>query len=647
MLFDTNNIRSSISDALKKAVKSRSAETVDEYVSFYRNLVTSSIREGNFTYYKEFIRFPSLVYSAIGSENKRTGFTDVAMNKVVDMLGLHLREIIFLLNPRFNLLKNNVGAELRNQFYYEAFAGFNDFLYKLSRAHEWQAMKVAIGYFNGLSTGDNDATSLRLELNGLERQNINGAQNDRIAQLKEQLFQYDAFGRLRRHVNVGIKYWLYFLYEQHSIDEDNLLLLIAQLEQFRYNTAEDVIFFRTADLRTYMGWDNWDFEDHEESGFYSPPIPGNWMTKGFVIDSIRLGNLSFKIPLEKVGARYELKLLTDALNEEAEYLARNITQWSRVLHESDPDALLDKVATLRASIAASDRIVNQHHDRDIVAAPLSDEAQAAFKLAVEQSWAEHCDIRKLFDQFSNKMDVSGASRLLKRVGPNSFFERAKIQFIDGPHFSTIHGIEDLGAMVGRWENDLFLEVAFANENIVIQETSYLKAFESCFTRMNKAARTPTIILVHPADFVADRELAASKRFSRNQGRLEDSDNWPRIYFGVFDGAKIFGIHAERLRNRVLVTDFGADFQMLYKTSPEGMDNLLSVKIETVSDELANNKLAQNPDKWMTTENGERLSREEALLLIKTSIVIDIETIVDFEIKDDKYTIGIISNAPVL
>jgi hypothetical protein len=93
----------------------------------------------------------------------------------------------------------------------------------------------------------------------------------------------------------------------------------------------------------------------------------------------------------------------------------------------------------------------------------------------------------------------------------------------------------------------------------------------------------------------------------------------------------------------VVSDFTATFQMLHKTNDAWFDSELAVKVMPVSDELVNEKYDKEPDKWRITDEGIELSEQDAKILIRTSIVIDLETIADFRVVDPaKFVIGRIS-----
>ena len=84
--------------------------------------------------------------------------------------------------------------------------------------------------------------------------------------------------------------------------------------------------------------------------------------------------------------------------------------------------------------------------------------------------------------------------------------------------------------------------------------------------------------------------------------------------------------------------------MRYKTNPDWFEQELTVRITEVTDEEAKQKLAENPAKWQNTDDGINLTNEEALVLIKTSIIMDIWATVDFQVLNkEAYVVGFVKS----
>jgi hypothetical protein len=115
-----------------------------------------------------------------------------------------------------------------------------------------------------------------------------------------------------------------------------------------------------------------------------------------------------------------------------------------------------------------------------------------------------------------------------------------------------------------------------------------------------------------------------------------------FYLGTFDDIPIYTSFSDFLKNRILVCDFKQSFKMRYKTNPDWFEEEFKVDVNVVTNEEAAKRLEENPAKWKNTEEGIALTDEEALTLIRTSIIMDIWATVDFQIlSEDTYVIGFI------
>ena len=112
--------------------------------------------------------------------------------------------------------------------------------------------------------------------------------------------------------------------------------------------------------------------------------------------------------------------------------------------------------------------------------------------------------------------------------------------------------------------------------------------------------------------------------------------------GKFDNIPIYTSFSDFLKNRILVCNFRQSFRMKYKTNPVWFENEFKVEIIGVTQEEANKRLADNPIKWKKAEEGISLTDEEAITLIKTSVIIDLCATVNFQILNKhSYVIGFV------
>jgi hypothetical protein len=644
-----DEINSTIFGSLQKSIQTGSSKSIYEFVKFFRSVIRNSVRENQIEVFKRYIGFPSKIYQGIAFSQRNSTFLNELMTNIVDQLGLHLREIIiYYITLQGRRVKSDEERVIINEFYYQAFFSFNQFFYMITRKHDWELLTRSLRYFSHLAEGAFEAdTSLKLRLHQLSNTNENGRYDQAIAQIQRSISISDEYSKFRRHITVGLKYWLLCLFDNALIDEHNLKQILNQLDGISNdNTEEDIVFFYTGDLRTYMGWEDWDYIDRPEHEAYSPPMASDWMVFGFLIDRIRTNNSYFNIDAINNSSRSDIPFLYDAIEKGIDVLRGNYNKWVGILRTTSIQEFDRRGGGLLAAIARAKRTFVAVKELEIANSNISEDRVQEFTGMVADAWRKQVRIRKLFDYFLNKKDVTGQDIKLKRVGTNTFFEKAKIQFIDGIYHSHIYGIEGLGGSVGRWEDDLFFEVVFSSDYQTCENLSVEITLQQCIDLMRSNKKEPSVIILEPEYAYKDESFVNSPKFSRTTTDLTSFQNISSYIIGFFDGIPLFTSFSKKLKNKLVVAEFASAFEMLYKINDKWIDLLLSITVDKVSDELAKVKFEQNPDKWRMTDNGQTLSVEEALTLVKTSIVIDIETLLDFKIINlESFVVGHVSDPP--
>ncbi|UOE48699.1 hypothetical protein MTO98_30325 [Mucilaginibacter sp. SMC90] len=635
-------------NAMSKAVEGSSVDTISTFIGFFRDVLRDSLEYKKIDPFREYINFPSRIYSQIVFQRRKNIAAQVLVDQIADQLSLHLKEIIAYYIVFASKSEKNTEAKAEiDVFFYEGFNAFNDFLFRQVMQQDWKLLKSSLTRYSQIGDEVYNGTSLdELKLKNLNEANIDGIDSDEIVSLRTQIKYREAFLRYRRQPLAALKYWVFLLFDNGKITEETVLELLKGFARQFYDAnkeIDDLLFFRTGDLQQYMGWENWDYIERPENELYYPPMPSQWMTSGFVIDRIRNNNAYFNSEKIDPAKFSDVPFLYDAVQEEINNLRNNFDKWQKLLNVTDVEEFDGRAIQLLASIALGKRSVIGEKERAIAAAPLNEEQITGFKQQMGAAWKAQTRIRRLFNYFGNIEDVSGQDIKLKLVGQNIFFEKAKIRFIDGEHHSQIYGMEQLGQNVGRWEDDLFLRTIENNNTTIIEGKSLLETLSACLQQLVNSGATPTMIFLEPQFLYKDDVFLSSSRYSQFYDPVLNPDDVNFFVLGTFDQIPIFTSYSQHLKNKVLVSDFGAAFTMLHKTNPDWYENELSVKVLLPSEEQIQEKYEKQPEKWKFTNEGIELSEHDAKTLIRTSIVIDIETIADFRVNDfQKFNIGYIT-----
>jgi hypothetical protein len=362
------------------------------------------------------------------------------------------------------------------------------------------------------------------------------------------------------------------------------------------------------------------------------------MTKGFLIDRVRNNNAYFNTKNIEIEVLADIPFFYDELLKESGELISNFDKWKEVLGVKDAEELSGRVNRLLTEIALAKRTTVSIKEREIASTDLSSGRIAEFKEMVGKAWNQRTRIRRIFKAFNNKTNVTGDDVKLMRVGQRAFFEKAKMMFIEGKHYQQIYGVEQFGGNIGGWEDTMFFEIVLKGKEV--EDSGLALVIDRCLAQLRNQGTAPTAIIVQTLAVYQDKSFTNSEKFEQTNAKHFNPDNVTFFLSGTYDGIQIFSSESSLIENKVVVCNFESAFEMRYKANSDWFENELSVEIEQITEEEAAKKLLNEPEKWIVTNEGVQLSDADALILIKTSIIIDCETIIDFRIKDsNKYIIG--------
>jgi len=281
-------------------------------------------------------------------------------------------------------------------------------------------------------------------------------------------------------------------------------------------------------------------------------------------------------------------------------------------------------------------------DIAIVNAQLNPTFVNNFKDLIGKAWKSQARIHKLFKKRGNTEHITSDETKLRIIGQRTFFEKAKMMFIDGEHHQTIYGVDRMGGETGRWEDNEFFSSIMKGEYNKVTGTNAVDALDKSIQELKSNNIIPDLILLSPEYSYREQSLLDDKRFVSKMNEPQEGNDMWLFYLGTFDNIPIYTSFSDFLKNRILVCNFNQSFKMRYKTNPEWFEEEFKVDVSVVTNEEADKRLAENPTKWKNTEEGITLTDGEALTLIKTSVIMDIWATVDFQIlSKETYVIGFI------
>ncbi len=614
---------------------------------FIRRVITLSAKEKSLVTFERYLPFLPLYYEvySLESTKRKTGFSELG-EICRDYPARGLKEIIwFQLGYEKRFASTITERETINNFYRAGFKSFNRLLYLAIKNSDFSTFEFAKDEFDQISEGSYSANySLKYKIEELKRDNSDGKNTKEIGDLTKSYEIEEQFETYKRHVILGLKYWIYYLFDRNIIGPKDATKFIDRLPT-PYTDSEqlvkDVFTFYDQGFSSYMGWSEWDFKERPAGKVYSPPNPSHWMVLGFVADLLRNGELSFNVGEMKSEEMRNASFLYDQIFEKNQIIRSAFAKWMPLLKMDNVNILTARSEHLISAFRALKRIKVGETERAIAVTPLSQTRIDAFKEAVGSAWKKHTKMRQLFKTIGNYELITEKNTELKIVGQRSFFEKMKALFIDGELHQDVFGVDRIGQETAGWESNEFFSTILNTEHTKVLSTNLSLAIEESIQTLRGREIEPTSIFVSNSYNL--REFRSNKKFiSRFDNPTSDQDQ-PHYLLGRFDGFPIYLTHSPFLASKALVCDFKNAFKMRYRTDESWYEKELKIDIMQVTDEEARTKLSEDPDKWKNTEDGLEISEEDALVLIKTSIIADIWGTIDFQvIKPEAFAIGYLS-----
>ena len=329
----TAGIETILYRSLRKAIYNNSKETFFILSNFIRKVLNLAIANNSIDDFRKYIYMPANFYT-ISYQPAKENILFNALHKIcAKQSASNLTDIIWYISLHAETSKT-YSIEDFNQFYYHAFSGFSQLFYSTVQNVDIDNFKMVISeYEKILSRASNEDYTFQNELSILKLYSVNDSNDLAIKELKDSYLVKDKPNIYSRHVIIGIKYWIYFLFSEKIINEDitkELLNLIRFDINNTNNSLKDILSFKSNSFH-YLGWEDWDYIERPTGVVYSPISPNSWLTLGFMADQIRhnsfnidIDNLDFE---ELTNAQY---LYSDLKSYEY-YFINNFELWNNIL----------------------------------------------------------------------------------------------------------------------------------------------------------------------------------------------------------------------------------------------------------------------------------------------------------------------------
>jgi|GEM_PF-5966386 len=621
LTFISSDINSNIPKFIKIAIESNSIESFYKIDGFCLKVLRLSIQNKDLESYKRYLLFANNYYLLSYADSIQKNKNIKEIHEICnDRSSRRIRETFFVLNAFYD--RSNLEEKKHyNIFKLSTFTAFSQLLFEAVKRKD-------INFFNfTLNQIENVFLGKSVDISYFIYDDIN-------EEAYEDLLEVIYF----RHLIIGIKYWIYNLYENKQISIDELNLFLKSLNNL--DTGNVLLEFwemellfnvlNTGAIDWYFNWQSWDFIEHKEGKIHSLPSIFDWIYNGYIVDVIKNGEFlsinnsqAYDVFKEKFTPTNK-KLFLDRLKT-------GITHARHQLNNDNQYIIKNNIKKIEDDLSLLSMKSEVENAKAIVTSKLSNEKIELFKSNLLDNWLSSQIIHKIFDFYQNKVAYYGDQKLLL-IGQNMFIEGAKFLFLDNKYNQNILGLDRIGKQLSKWENDIFFQTVLDQKSEVLYP-SFIQGIHKSKEKLEQLNKFPSVIFISSFTFL--NELKKDEKW-KNEIILD-------VFKGMYNNISVCFVNSSYLQNKFIIADFKNAFQMLYRKKDNHFNDYLDVKIKEITDEVALEKLAENPTKWKNIE-GVEVSDKEALLNIKTSIIIDYEVVELFEVIDlEALEIGIIGD----
>lgn len=428
-----------------------------------------------------------------------------------------------------------------------------------------------------------------------------------------------------RGVAFGNYSWIFYkkLYKsgKEALEEKSLVLL----EKFSYFDSHFFEFISEI-LKTdynFFNWEDWIWNIEKRLNGEAYTLPSREDVIFFGTTAFFLRNIHFQPTIEQSSVKFVEYFLLRS-REFLRIINENSGFWYQSLKCQTKEELHDRIDALIKYYDSIQLRKDQLFFTRLASTKISEQKKEVFIEGMVNQWRNSQNLTKVFEYFNSVS--TNPDFELQRVGISVNFKKAKIMFVDTEQYSPIYNI-DWGKDINRNKEELLgrrLLEAHLNEQ---KGNEFVKELDLAIAELNKK---------HPANII----LSTASSFFRYEQDLINSGNYlpvwqdkqekfPFKYLGIYrDNIPVVKVFSRIFPDRVIVLSLPSSILLFEREKKEWIDNRLQIKVDEISQEKALEIYEKNLLEYSSD------SREDALNIIKSGIIIDIDEICDFVISKE-------------
>ncbi|UWX56481.1 hypothetical protein NYZ99_10000 [Maribacter litopenaei] len=589
--------------AINESVRLDNEVIFRRLVLFLRGKLYSARSKGSLSTYTALLILPLRLYPYINQKYR---------NFLIDLLGINYREIAISTSI---IIKRGEHIDFEKQL---AFLETN----------YWgciQLMKLMID-----AKDYSNFTKIFDEINQITSSfSISEVDEERSDSMRKALFIHRSFYFI-------LLSWIIYLYHRNKIDFTNLKEFDIQtniLNEFNfYRNIEFYEFFgqlRQKVFHQFLEIENWEIEQHKPGKAYFALSSRVWLNFGFIFFLLKNPSFSsiinFERPIEIESDIYSY--LSDDVQDIFISIEKDLSdKWGKILYPSSSKTNIEenfKVSkdNIVGSLSELKKIGELNHYKFISEQPLSEKKIENFIGEVGEKWERSNLIPSILKTF-DCVEYRENNKELDFFGHFRLYSKMKSMFTEEGH-KMVYGVNDVGAISARNLEGLFFnKLNEAKHNL---ETENLKIKLDELINNFYPDRDQLLIFMNWKAI----ELLNAENEIQFLGNAEDK----------FITAKYRSISVVRnlsfFNDSLLIIDLKKAINFIIYQDKNWFHNELFVDVLELSEEVIEDEMTKFDTKWRNSE-GYEVTKDQALLLIKSSVLIKVLVKFELEIKNKDF-----------
>lgn len=582
-----------------------------EIYNFVLRKIGDSFHHKSSIVFSQFLKIPGWIYVDVlrKFQNEQSYFRDLTL--------LFFRDLLRF-NSKFELeaLKDTNQKANINQFIYSIYSAYIGLFHKSLFYKCYSDIPFILDNFNKIDNNERKSYELRHRITQLIKQ---GKNSDAVSE-ERNFEESNTITVLKFRTAFIMQSWIWFHFKNNMIYHNHILEYFDKLKLlYRYpdDLINDYISLINQDEELSLGIDDWDIIERGEE-VYSPPQLHEWLTIGLVIYLLKL-NSTNSIELSNIYNDRQFYFLFDRVKVILSEIRNEYNKWEELLQSSNLADFDERSRVVSSVFNQLKRRSKSIEEKEIALEKVSKVLVREFQVLISNAWSKSSRVREVFNFNGNIKILNEDPGYLKPFTRKIFFERAKNMFIES-NYQHIYGVEDIGSALGRELDSLFFHKIIKSTNI----KRYSSITTACdeFVRILRDNGKKADMIFVPPEFLNSNNLNTNSKFL-NQWQVENKIAIAGCV-GTYDEIPLILTYIPIMKNKLLVCNFKKSFGMELLKPDKETSGELNISIHEVDNEIASQKYDSDPEKWSRDEDGNILSKEEAIVRIMNSIIIEIE-----------------------